>query len=191
MGTSTSIKTMNPQMQQHMQYMQQQQQFQYLCSQQMPQNTWFAQYYQGLQQQQLQQFAAWFTAIDTDRNGTLDAQELTRIQFAGKSITINTAVVLIKAFDKDSSGNISFWEYTALHLFIMRLQQSFVAADSDRSGTIGWHEIQTALAHAGFTLEPAAVQMLMAKFGAPGAGGQMTFEGYLAMAAHLAHLKSV
>ena len=31
----------------------------------------------------------------------------------------------------------------------------------------------------------------MAKFGAPGAGGQMTFEGYLAMAAHLAHLKSV
>ena len=43
-------------------------------------------------------------------------------QFGGKNITIGTATCLLKAFDTDHSGSITFWEYVAAHKFIMSLQ---------------------------------------------------------------------
>jgi len=111
-----------------------------------------------------------------DRSGTIDAREITSIQFGGKNVTINTASVLLKSFDNDRSGNITFWEYVALHKFIMHVQQAFMATDRDKSYTIDFNEIQSALHMVGFpNLNPALIQTLMAKFSM--GNGHMTFEG--------------
>eukprot|EP00019_Armaparvus_languidus_P008354 CAMPEP_0168594556 /NCGR_PEP_ID=MMETSP0420-20121227/8966_1 /TAXON_ID=498008 /ORGANISM="Pessonella sp." /LENGTH=180 /DNA_ID=CAMNT_0008630893 /DNA_START=1508 /DNA_END=2050 /DNA_ORIENTATION=- len=151
---------------------------------------WFTTYYNNLSQAEIHQFMAWFAAIDKDRSGTIDAREITSIQFGGKNVTINTASVLLKSFDNDRSGNITFWEYVALHKFIMHVQQAFMATDRDKSYTIDFNEIQSALHMVGFpNLNPALIQTLMAKFSM--GNGHMTFEGFLAMSAHLALIRSL
>lgn len=94
-----------------------------------------------------------------------------------------------------------------MHKFIMSLQMGFMAADANHSGRIDMREITTALQNAGFTLVPQLMTMLMAKFDSS-RSGQLDFEGfvtavavwagstaaarsYLAMAAHLAHMKTL
>jgi len=183
-------------MQQQMMMQQQQQQQmmmmnpQYLLMQPQPTTGWFVAYIQQTNPQELHQFMSWFGAIDKDHSGTIEAREVACIQFGGRNITINTATCMLKAFDTDNSGSITFWEYVALHKFIMQLQMGFMAADHDRSGRISLNEISTALQNAGFSLTPQLMTVLMHKFDSS-RSGQLDFEGYLAMAAHLAHMKTL
>jgi Ca2+-binding EF-hand superfamily protein len=107
-------------------------QLQYLGAAQMPQGVWYAQYVASVQQAQLSQFGMWFAAIDRDRSGTLSAAELCSIQFNGRNISIGVASCLLKMVDQDRSESITFYEYVALHMFIMQVQQAFVVADFDR-----------------------------------------------------------
>ena len=71
----------------------------------------------------------------------------------------------------------------------MQLQQAFVHADADRSGSIDMSEVTQAFRNIGFTLEQQTTQTLLHKFS--NHTGQLTFEGFLAAGAHLAHMKSI
>jgi hypothetical protein len=64
------------------------------------------QYYQQLQQAELQSLWAWFNTVDRDRSGTITAAELTVMNFGGKSLEPRTAQKLIRIFDRDRSNSI-------------------------------------------------------------------------------------
>jgi Ca2+-binding EF-hand superfamily protein len=59
-----------------------------------------------LNQQELQNLQAWFTAVDKDRSGSISAIELAAMPLGNGQLGLETAQKLIKAFDKDYSGAI-------------------------------------------------------------------------------------
>jgi Ca2+-binding EF-hand superfamily protein len=71
--------------------------------------------------------AAKFDALDTDKEGTLDASELTGI--------VSTANV--KTIDRDKDGTLDKAEYLAL------VAKLFAAADKDHDGTLDAKELST------------------------------------------------
>merc|ERR1712100_361625 len=99
-------------------------------------NAWYNQYYQQIQQQELQKLQAWFTSVDADRSGSITAHELQKVTFGGFPLTMAIAIKLVKVFDKDRSGTIDFIEYASMHQFITLMQKSFTQADRDRNGSL-------------------------------------------------------
>lgn len=100
----------------------------------------------------------WFNSVDADRSGSISAQELGGILFNGKPIGVPVAAKLIRVFDRDGSGTIELREYSALHKFLMNMQNAFFAADRDRSGYIDAQEMHQAVSGAGFQLSLATIQ---------------------------------
>merc|ERR1712137_574517 len=50
------------------------------------QNNWYAQYYNQIQQAEMQKLQAWFATVDTDRSGSITATELQRVTFGGYTL---------------------------------------------------------------------------------------------------------
>jgi len=132
--------------------------------------------------------------VDTDRSGTISAQELASLQFAGRPLGFQTAKKLIKVFDKKYLGSIDFNEYASLHAFLNKMQADFFQADRDRSGFLDANEIFGALQSAGFQLSLPTVQTLCNRFD-PAPPGQpkrgLPFENFLQVVAHLAAVRSI
>mmetsp|Transcript_25021 Transcript_25021/g.27830 ORF Transcript_25021/g.27830 Transcript_25021/m.27830 type:complete len:244 (+) Transcript_25021:27-758(+) len=154
-------------------------------------NSWYAHYYhQAMQNQQMiYQLQSWFQSIDTDRSGTIAAQELAGVAFHGRPLGLPCAVKIIRAFDKDKSGSIDFREYVALHQFLTQMTQAFFVADADRSGSIDPREAWTAVSQAGFSLSQPTITALSTKFNNTGYG--LSFEAFLMAMAHLAIVRSI
>ena len=86
-----------------------------------------------------------FASVDKDRSGHITAVELTSLQFGGKKFSLDTAKKLVKVFDVDKSGSISFEEYAALHQFVMSMQAAYYQHDRDNSGKLDKAEVLQAL----------------------------------------------
>jgi peflin len=82
-----------------------------------------------LPQHEVAELQRWFTAVDTDRSGSIDAFELTKLSFGGRQLPPTVASQLVKLFDKNRSQNLDFPEYVILHKFIMSMQRVFVQSD--------------------------------------------------------------
>ena len=66
-----------------------------------------AQYQSQIPPQEYQQIQQWFQAVDTDRSGQINVQELHRcLSMGGNNFDINVVSRLILAFDSDRSGEI-------------------------------------------------------------------------------------
>merc|ERR1712137_14774 len=152
------------------------------------QNNWYAQYYNQIQQAEMQKLQAWFATVDTDRSGSITATELQRVTFGGYTLGLDNAIKLVKVFDKDRSGTIDFYEYASLHQFITLMQSAFTQADHDRNGALDAREIHTALGKSGFTIGFQPTQLFFAKV-AQG-GHTINFPQFLRMGADIALLKS-
>jgi len=151
-------------------------------------NAWYAQYYNQIQQAEMQKLQAWFASVDSDRSGSITATELQRVTFGGYTLGLDNAIKLVKVFDKDRSGTIDFYEYAALHQFITLMQSAFTQADHDRNGALDAREIHTALGKSGFTIGLQPTQLFFAKVSQ---GGQtINFPQFLRMGADIALLKS-
>jgi Ca2+-binding EF-hand superfamily protein len=121
-------------------------------------------YYNQIPPNELQQLQAWFAAVDRDKSGEITAQELSQMNFNGIKFSTETASMLVKVFDKDRSGQISFNEYASLHKFISSMQQAYGMYDRDRSGTIELNEVVQAIQQGGFYLSPQTVQSVYTRF---------------------------
>jgi len=130
----------------------------------------------------------WFSAMDRDRSGTLDVMELATMPFNGRSLGVEPAKKLIKAFDKNYSGKIDFYETAALYQFMNQMQTAFYAADKDRSGFLDSGEIHSALQNGGFQLGLGTVQEVCKKFDK---GQGISLENFLLICAHLATVRSI
>ncbi|KAK2557165.1 Peflin [Acropora cervicornis] len=63
-----------------------------------------------------------------------------------------TCRLMIGMFDKDQSGTIDIYEFSALWKYIQQWKQCFDSFDRDRSGTIDANELQTAFTSFGYRL---------------------------------------
>ncbi|CAG8729306.1 14396_t:CDS:2, partial [Racocetra fulgida] len=88
----------------------------------------------------------WFKAVDTDNSGTLTAAELQ------------------KALINDNTGTINFNEFAGLWRYIEDWKKCFQTFDADRSGTVNFQELKTALKTFGYNLSDNFVNLLIKKY---------------------------
>jgi len=131
----------------------------------------------------------WFATMDRDRSGSIAGHELANVAIGGTPIGLDTATKLIRVFDVDKNGTIDFYEYAALHKFLLNMQSLFSMQDKDRNGRLDGNEIHSALTAGGFKLAPTAAQALFRKYNKTGYG--ITMVEFLGLISHVAQAKSV
>jgi Ca2+-binding EF-hand superfamily protein len=121
----------------------------------------------------------WFDAVDTDRSGNIDAKELQNaLSSGGFTFNGSTADKIIKMFDSDHSGVLSFVQFRNAHAFIQQMSQGFKSRDRDGSGSLEGPEVRAALAASGYHLNEGTFQSMMKKFDHKQIGGLM-FDDYV------------
>lgn len=147
-------------------------------------------YLAGIQQAEIHNLKLWFDSVDTDRGGTIEPHELANLNIDGYPIGFPLALKLIKVFDKDRNGRIDFWEYCALHKFLLSVRQAFFVADTDRSGRLAAQEINSALIQVGFSyLGFPTVMELLNKYDPQRIG--LGINDFCMLAAQVAHTRSL
>jgi len=176
-----------PQQQQYGQPQQQYGQPQQQYGQQQQQQGW-NNYYSQIGQQAMDQYQQIFAQLDTNRGGSITALELCNATFVNAVFSLETAVALIKAFDRDRSGVITFDEFATLYQFVVKLHQAFVSVDLDRSGYVDQFEMSQALAMEQLTFNPNTIANMLVKFG--GQQGRLNFEQFVRLSSFLALVKA-
>jgi len=122
----------------------------------------------------------WFTAVDKDGSGRITPVELQQALKNGNhtAFEISTVEMLIKLFDSDCSGTITFNEFQGIFKYVQDWAAIFGHVDQNKSGSIDAHELQIGLKQFGYNLSAPLVDRLVQKYGghsvSPGTG---TFPG--------------
>ncbi|BBN11599.1 hypothetical protein MPTK1_5g13250 [Marchantia polymorpha subsp. ruderalis] len=98
----------------------------------------------------------WFDSVDVDRSGSINCEELQRALAVG-NLHFPSSVVnqMIKLYDTDLNGTMSFNEFISLHQFLTVVQDSFQANLRNRE-QLSLNEVYNALTQAGFSLDQPA-----------------------------------
>ncbi|KAI0295569.1 EF-hand [Russula brevipes] len=104
----------------------------------------------------------WFSAVDTDRSGSISVTELQAALV--NEFDLDTVKMLMDIFDTDRSGTIGFQEFTGLWKYINDWQGVFRHFDKDHSGTIDRHELAEAMRGFGYKLPPSLLTLLEQKY---------------------------
>ena len=85
--------------------------------------------------------------VDTDRSGTINANELQQALSNGTWTPFNpeTIRLMIGMFDRNNNSTIDFDEFASLWKYIDDWQKCFRSFDKDNSGTIDRNELKQAL----------------------------------------------
>lgn len=158
------------------------------------------QYYAMLDPMKITELRAWFSSVDTDKSGSISLTELQRAQFAGKTVQLDTAKQLLRMFDSDQSGCLGFFEFAALHQFVIWCIGAFNTYDADSSGRLNQRELTAALHHAGFQFQDATMDLLYRKFQLTPTGtatsasaavaAQLNLDQFLRVCAYLGQIRS-
>lgn len=75
-------------------------------------------------------------AVDSDRSGRINAQELQSALVNGDNTTfdLDTVKMLMSVFDVDRSGTIDSREFEGLFKYVQQWREVFAKFDNDRSG---------------------------------------------------------
>lgn len=108
----------------------------------------------------------WFIAVDRDRSGQINPQELSQALVNGDwtPFDLDTVKMLMSVFDVDRSGHISFNEFAGLWKYIQDWQGVFRHFDQDRSGSIDQNELSNALQSFGYRLSPKLLHIVSQKY---------------------------
>ncbi|SPO48761.1 related to programmed cell death protein (calcium-binding protein) [Moesziomyces antarcticus] len=115
----------------------------------------------------------WFIAVDRDRSGQINPQELSQALVNGDwtPFDLDTVKMLMSVFDVDRSGHISFNEFAGLWKYIQDWQGVFRHFDQDRSGSIDQNELANALQSFGYRLSPKLLHIVTQKYSGMAASG--------------------
>lgn len=85
----------------------------------------------------------WFTMVDRDSSGKINAEELKAALVNGKGQNFSDAAckLMIGMFDQDSSGTIDIVEFEKLYAYINQWLSVFKNYDRDNSGSIDENEL--------------------------------------------------
>lgn len=95
----------------------------------------------------------WFRSVDVDHSGSINASELRRALAAG-NLHFPPSVInqMIKMYDNDLNGSMSFDEFVSLHKFLTVVQDTFSRHSRNR-GVLTLKEMYPALQQAGYSLD--------------------------------------
>ncbi|KAI8822129.1 uncharacterized protein EV422DRAFT_525743 [Fimicolochytrium jonesii] len=126
------------------------------------------------------QLWSWFVAVDADRSGECNPQEIQRALINGdwSPFSLETVQLMMTLFDRDGSGSISFQEFVSLWKYIEDWKRIFKQFDRDNSGTINRAELRQALSAFGFNVSDRVVDVVVKKFAKKGAV-DITFDSFI------------
>ncbi|KCV72696.1 hypothetical protein H696_00275 [Fonticula alba] len=137
------------------------------------------------------QLLNFFRAVDTDRSGTINAEELQRCLtnggWANRPFAMSTINLLINLFDVDNNGTIDFQKFKGIWSYIGQWVNVFRQFDRDQSGSIDIHELRTALRQFGYALSDQMVSILLRKYSVPDQTG-IAFDHFIELCATLQSL---
>ncbi|KAI9223893.1 hypothetical protein BC828DRAFT_374857 [Blastocladiella britannica] len=134
----------------------------------------------GLSQNDTNALYQRFQQADTNRSGTISAQELhTLLGLLGyQQFNLETCRMLIGLHDFDRNGTVDFNEFCAMWQYITQWNYHFRSFDQDNSGTIDARELQQALQRFGFNLTPEICAILVRKYDTYDRGS-ITFDSFV------------
>ncbi|KAL5493467.1 hypothetical protein EMCRGX_G014656 [Ephydatia muelleri] len=111
-------------------------------------------------------FYAWFTAVDTDRSGSISLTELQRILSNNNwtQFSEDTCRLMITLFDHSHTGKIGVQDFSMLMQYVQQWKALFERYDTDRSGTVEAGELHRAYNEMGYRVSPQFCQMVVARF---------------------------
>ncbi|PYH92719.1 EF-hand [Aspergillus ellipticus CBS 707.79] len=133
---------------------------------------------QGLPDDDPQQLFPLFRAANASHTGALTELELGSALVNGdfSSFHPKTVMMMIRMFDRNHSGTISFDEFVSLWRYLAAWRELFDRFDQDRSGRISLLEFENALVAFGYRLSQPFVMVLFRTFESK--GQQLTGHGY-------------
>ncbi|KAF0982471.1 hypothetical protein FDP41_011401 [Naegleria fowleri] len=136
-----------------------------------------------------------FDAVDTDRSGKITWIELQKAltqpggEFTGRVFNERCARRLIKMFDKNGNGEIDFEEFVQLHQFLLQMKQGFEFVDKDKSGTLSFQEVSTALMQSGYRIGINVVQKMFNMVDVQ-RKGFLNFDGYIELCVFVGSIRN-
>ncbi|KAF9905501.1 Programmed cell death protein 6 [Linnemannia zychae] len=156
-----------------------------------PQQNSYQQQHQQYQHQQQHPAAPnqsaelrrWFDAVDADRSGQLSTEELQKALINGDWTPFNyeTVRLMMNMFDTDNSGMINFAEFSGLWQYIEEWRTCFAAFDQDKSGSIDFNELRTAMRSFRYNLSDDFLRLLIKKYDRTGKG-DVSFDNFVQIA---------
>jgi len=134
------------------------------------------------------QYWQWFSAVDRNRSGELDVDELRQalLNSDGSVFEPDTVQLLISMHDKRNRGTVNFEEFTNLYTYIQEWKKCYTAFDRDRSQNIDKNELKTALYNFGYRkVSDNIISLLERKYAK---NGQFNFDRFITCSVIISNL---
>lgn len=127
-----------------------------------------------------QQLKQWFDAVDRDRSGRINSNELqAALSTGGYSFSNTTAQKMLATFGRcEVGGSIAFPEFQQLHQFLGNVSQAFRNRDRTGDGVLDGGEVRNALHDSGYQTTEGTFQNLMRRFDRDKRGA-LKFDDYI------------
>lgn len=108
----------------------------------------------------------WFSAVDSDQSGRINAQELSGALVSGQGRHFPESVceLMIGVFSKERNGSIDVYEFQDLYNYMNGCINVFKSYDRDGSGSIDETELGQAMAQMGYRFSPEFYKAIMARY---------------------------
>ncbi|CAK9196398.1 unnamed protein product [Sphagnum troendelagicum] len=132
----------------------------------------------------------WFESVDEDKSGSINSLELQRALEVG-NLKFPKSIVdqMIRMYDADQNGVMSFEEFVSLHGFLNLVQTSFSNVSRDQ-GFLALNEVYQALQQAGFALDEPSFYTACQSFD-PNRLGKFKLDDYISMCIFLQSAKNL
>ncbi|KAL6636053.1 EF-hand [Neocallimastix californiae] len=136
------------------------------------------------------QYWEWFVAVDRNRSGELDVDELRQalLNSDGSVFEPDTVQLLISMHDKRNRGTVNFEEFTNLYTYIQEWKKCYTAFDRDRSQSIDRNELKNALFNFGFKNVSDNILSLLERKYANKRTGQFNFDRFITVSVIVSNL---
>ncbi|KAK3412831.1 hypothetical protein EUGRSUZ_I01514 [Eucalyptus grandis] len=95
----------------------------------------------------------WFERVDSEKTGSITAVQLKRALAVGNlELSISVVEQMIRMYDFDRNGTMSFEEFVALNKFLLKVQHAFSDLERGR-GYLVPDDVYEALVKIGFSLD--------------------------------------
>ncbi|CAG8567391.1 1013_t:CDS:1 [Diversispora eburnea] len=113
-----------------------------------------------------QELHTFFSHIDLDNSGTINAIELQRVLLNGDWTPFNTDTIqlLLNLFDTNRNGTIHFEEFLGLWRYIEDWKRIFAAFDKDNSGNIDINELSLAMNNFGLNISEEMLSRFIKRY---------------------------
>ncbi|OUM57170.1 hypothetical protein PIROE2DRAFT_17921 [Piromyces sp. E2] len=136
------------------------------------------------------QYWEWFAAVDRNRSGELDVDELRQalLNSDGSVFEPDTVQLLISMHDKRNRGTVNFEEFTNLYTYIQEWKKCYQAFDRDRSQSIDRNELRNALYNFGYKNISDNILSLLERKYASKKTGQFNFDRFITVSVIVSNL---